>query len=109
VVAILGWLVLTVVSTYLYYWVPGITGQTPGKRLMGIEVVDATTGQYIGGWTSVARTFLSIINAMPLYLGWLWPLFDDRKQTFADKVVNSVVINCEKGKVLPLFPNGKPF
>jgi uncharacterized RDD family membrane protein YckC len=29
-----------------------------------------------------------------LYLGYLWPLWDPRKQTFADKIVGSVVVRA---------------
>jgi hypothetical protein len=27
-------------------------------------------------------------------LGYLWPLWDDRRQTFADKIMSTVVINA---------------
>ena len=35
-----------------------------------------------------------IASATPMvcYLGWLWPLWDRRNQTFADKIMNTVVI-----------------
>jgi len=49
-------------------------------------------GQVVGAGTSVGRGFLHIIDGLPLYLGYLWPLWDAKKQTFADKIVQTVVV-----------------
>ena len=35
---------------------------------------------------------MSIISAWPCYLGYLWMLWDDRRQTWQDKVANSIVV-----------------
>ena len=37
-----------------------------------------------------------ILDALPCYLGYLWPR-DRKRQTFADKIVKTVVINQPKG------------
>ena len=98
-------------ALYLNGWLPGITGQTPGKRLMGIEVVEVDTGLYIGGAKNIfLRNFLgSIVNGIPCYLGWFLPLVDSRNQTLADKIANTIVVKGNKGGFLPLFPDGNPF
>lgn len=109
-VLILGYLALLAAWIYLMPWGQGITGQTPGKRIMGIQVVKDGTGEFMGGGLGIGRWFASILNSLPLYLGWLWPLFDDKNQTFADKIVSTVVTQTDRPKkLLPLFPNGKPF
>ncbi|WUN50496.1 RDD family protein [Streptomyces sp. NBC_00306] len=36
-------------------------------------------------------------DSIACYLGWLWPLWDAKKQTFADKVCNTVVVKVPKG------------
>jgi uncharacterized RDD family membrane protein YckC len=36
--------------------------------------------------------FASFISANVFYLGYLWMLWDDKKQTWQDKVVTSVVV-----------------
>jgi uncharacterized RDD family membrane protein YckC len=71
----------------------GPTGQTLGKRVCNIRVVDATTGQPgIGIGRGIGRYFARILSAIPLGLGYLWMLWDDRKQTWHDKLVTTVVV-----------------
>ncbi len=49
-------------------------------------------GQVIGGGMGIARYILHILDAIPCYLGFLWPLWDAKKQTFADKILKTVVV-----------------
>jgi hypothetical protein len=37
-----------------------------------------------------------ILDSLPCYLGYLWPLWDAKRQTFADKVMGTVVIEQKK-------------
>jgi len=92
-VAALG-VILYVAAAFIgfyFAYLTGATGQSPAKRLMGIKVVNETTGQPIGGGMGIARSFIHIIDALPLYLGFLWPLWDPKRQTFTDKVLGTVV------------------
>jgi uncharacterized RDD family membrane protein YckC len=78
---------------FYWYFLEGKSGQTPGKKVMGIQVVNADTGQFIGGGMGIARYFVNgIVNGLPCYLGYLWPLWDAKKQTLGDKVMKTVVI-----------------
>jgi uncharacterized RDD family membrane protein YckC len=70
----------------------GGSGQTVGKRALGIRVADATTGQPIGTGRGVGRYFARWLSALPCYIGFLWPLWDDQSQAFHDKVVTTVVV-----------------
>lgn len=73
----------------------GATGQTLGKRICGIRVVDATTGQPgIGTGRGVGRYFARYLSALPLLLGYFWMLWDDKRQTWHDKLVTSVVVKA---------------
>jgi uncharacterized RDD family membrane protein YckC len=72
----------------------GSTGQSVGKKIVGTRLVRATDGQYIGGGLAIGRYFLHILDGLPCFLGYLWPLWDAKKQTFADKIVGSVVIKA---------------
>jgi len=99
IASILGLLVLLVVwlasaaaGIYLMY-LNGSTGQTPGKKVMGLKVVGETTGQVIGGGSGVARGFLHFVDAIICYIGFLFPLWDAKRQTLADKIIKSVVTN----------------
>lgn len=70
----------------------GIQGQTPGRKIMKISVVKEADGTYLGAGAGVGRAFLHILDALPLLLGYFWPLWDAKRQTFADKIIKSVVI-----------------
>jgi uncharacterized RDD family membrane protein YckC len=70
----------------------GRTGQTPGRKAAAITVVDKHTGQPIGAGKALGRYLFSIISGWPCYLGFLWMLWDADKQTWHDKIVNSIVV-----------------
>ena len=72
-------------------YLDGLTGQTPGKAIMGIRVVDIQ-GQVIGTGQGIGRKFAHILDAIVCGLGFLLPLIDDKRQTIADKVVNTYVV-----------------
>ena len=67
-------------------------GQTFGKRVLGIRVVDLSGGGPIGYGRATVRYFGRILSAIPLLLGFLWMLWDDQKQTWHDKFANSIVV-----------------
>ena len=45
------------------------------------------------GWAFL-RSILHILDALPCYLGFLWPIWDSQKQTFADKIMSTYVIQA---------------
>ena len=45
----------------------------------------------------VLRHFAHILDMLPCMIGFLWPLWDAKRQTFADKVIGTFVINQPKG------------
>ena len=49
-------------------------------------------GSYVGGGTAFLRELAHVIDGLPCYLGYLWPLWDDKRQTFADKICSTVVV-----------------
>jgi uncharacterized RDD family membrane protein YckC len=72
----------------------GRTGQSVGKQVLGTKLVSLQTGQPIGAGMAFLRQLCHILDALPCYLGYLWPLWDSRRQTFADKIVSSVVVRA---------------
>jgi uncharacterized RDD family membrane protein YckC len=69
------------------------TGQTIGKRALNIRVIRQDTGQLLTGGQALGReAFAYFVSGQIFYLGYLWMLWDDQKQTWHDKVVNSVVV-----------------
>lgn len=87
---------LAVAGVGLWYWAEfeGRRGQTLGKKAMGIKTVDATSGELIGAGRAIGRYFARILSAMVCYLGYLWMLWDDRRQTWHDKIVTSIVVRA---------------
>jgi len=68
----------------------GRTGQTIGKTAMRIVLVSTTTGKPVGAASALAREIAHLVDGV-LCIGYLWPLWDVRKQTLADKVVGTMV------------------
>ncbi|MFJ5921985.1 RDD family protein [Kitasatospora sp. NPDC092948] len=85
-VALVGWLIL------LYRL--GTTGQTPGKSAMGIRVARESDGQNIGFGMAIVRFLCHIVDGF-CCIGYLWPLWDEKKQTFADKIMSTVVVRTK--------------
>ncbi len=87
--------ILSIVAGMLYYGLleGGPTGQTIGKRACGILVVDADSGQPgIGTGRGIGRYFARWLSQLVLYLGYLWMLWDPKKQTWHDKLARTVVV-----------------
>jgi uncharacterized RDD family membrane protein YckC len=72
------------------------TGQTVGNRAPGIAVRDVDTGEAIGLGRSFTRWLvrfaLYVALIIPGIVNDLFPLWDARRQTIADKAARSVVI-----------------
>ena len=77
---------------YSIYFVGGPSGQTPGRRALGIRVIDFRTGGPIGYGRAALRYVGSLLSGWLCYLGYLWMLWDGEKQTWHDKMANSVVV-----------------
>jgi uncharacterized RDD family membrane protein YckC len=70
----------------------GITGQSFGRRLTRTMLVKIGTGAPIGFGTALLR---QVCHLVEFGIGFLWPLWDRRRQTFADKIVGSIVVHVE--------------
>lgn len=95
-IAIAGLLYLIGIVAYVIFRAraEGSTGQTIGKKALGIKTVDATTGQPIGTGRAVGRFFSYIISGFICDLGFLWALWDPNKQAWHDKIVSTVVVKA---------------
>ncbi|WP_280397507.1 RDD family protein [Nocardia carnea] len=70
----------------------GITGRTLGKRITGQILIDPGTGRPVGAGRALLRQLAHIADALPCYLGYFWPLFDEQRRTFADIAARTVVV-----------------
>jgi uncharacterized RDD family membrane protein YckC len=88
-----GYLLAIVVDViYFGYFEGSPSGQTPGKRALGIRVLDFRTGGSIGHGRAVLRFFARWLSQLVFYLGYFWMLWDREKQTWHDKIAGDVVV-----------------
>ncbi len=73
----------------------GTTGSSIGKSVMKFKVVSERTGQPIGFGMSVVRQLAHVVDAIICYIGYLFPLWDAKRQTLADKIISTVCLPTE--------------
>jgi uncharacterized RDD family membrane protein YckC len=85
---------LNILVGALYYPLQegGVTGQTIGKRLCGIRVVDETDGRTVDVSRALIRYLVSLVSGFVCLLGYLWMLWDPRRQTWHDKASRTLVV-----------------
>ena len=89
----IGYVLAVAIGVVYYGYLEGsASGQTVGKRGMGIRVCDLRAGGSIGHGRAVGRYFARILSAIPIFLGYFWMLWDGERQTWHDKIVGSVVV-----------------
>lgn len=85
----------------------GTTGQSIGKKFMKFKVVSEQTGQPIGFLMSLVRQIAHIVDGLICYIGYLFPLWDPKRQTLADKIMTTVCLPVDQQ--LPYPPQQQPF
>jgi uncharacterized RDD family membrane protein YckC len=86
----------TLVSlAYFTYFEGGATGQTIGKKALGIRVYDFRQGGPIGYGRALLRQIGKYISFFVILLGYLWMLWDKEKQCWHDKIAGSVVVPAD--------------
>ena len=71
----------------------GRTGQTWGRQIVGNKVIRVDNGDVPGIGRALGRElFAWIVSASILYLGYLWMIWDDDRQTWHDKVAGTIVV-----------------
>jgi uncharacterized RDD family membrane protein YckC len=83
---------LVAVIAYFVVLEGGPTGQTLGKRAMGIRVVSFEDGGPIGYGRAFIRYIGRIVSSIVIFLGYFWMLWDKERQTWHDKFANAVVV-----------------
>lgn len=101
-------LISWVLPAVAYIWLWHKLRATPGKMLVGAEVVDATTGETISLKQAVIRYLGYFLSTAPLCLGLIWVAFDTRKQGWHDKIAGTVVVRRKGGRTQPVQFKGSP-
>lgn len=88
---------LTGLLVFLTIWavnrclLQGLTGRSVGRMMTRTRLITAEEQKRPGVFRSGARDVAGVLNTLPLLLGWLWPLWDEKRQTFVDKMAGTVV------------------
>lgn len=79
------------ISCFYFTLFHGSTGQTIGKKIMGLKVVPVADSMM-----TYKKAFIRyigyIISEIPLFLGFLWIVFDKDKQGWHDKIAGTFVV-----------------
>jgi Mce-associated membrane protein len=74
---------------------PWLTGWSLGRAVFGIAV-RRPDGSPVGLGRLALRDLAHLLDTAPLVIGWLWPLWDPRRRTFADLLVRTEVHNVDR-------------
>jgi Mce-associated membrane protein len=69
---------------------PALHGWNLGRALMGIAVV-RPDGASPGVGRLLCRDLAHLLDTLSVFVGWLWPLWDPRRRTFADLLLRTEV------------------
>ena len=78
---------------------PAIVGWSLGRALLGIDVVQQD-GTAVGLGRLMLRELAHLLDTLSVFVGWLWPLWDSRRRTFADLLLQTEV-HCVDGERRP--------
>lgn len=92
----LGALYILAVAIYNRWYKGGTTGQTIGRGVAGVKLVRERDGQVLGAGMAFVRDLAHIVDSVICYVGWLFPLWDSKRQTIADKIMSTVVVTVPK-------------
>ena len=75
-----------------YGYRQGTTGCSIGKSVLKFKVVSEDTGKPLGFGSSVLRQIAHLADAVICGVGYLFPLWDAKRQTLADKMMSTVCL-----------------
>lgn len=96
-ISVLGVVFLLMLSNRLL--LPAVTGWSLGRGLFGAAVV-RRDGEVPGPWRLLLRDLAHVLDTASV-VGWLWPLWDSRRRTFADLLLRTEVRRAEPGEAPP--------
>ncbi|HET7665525.1 MAG TPA: RDD family protein, partial [Mycobacterium sp.] len=84
--------VMTAVNRLVLPW---LTGWSLGRAVFGIAV-RTRDGKPVGLARLVGRDLTHLLDTAALFIGWLWPLWDRRRRTFADLLLRTEVQQVDR-------------
>ncbi len=65
---------------------------TPGKMVLGLQVIDLETGGKLSVGQAIGRYLSYYLSTLVFMLGFIWVAFDARKQGWHDKLAGTAVV-----------------
>ena len=93
VLALLAFVVFAIGASCRMFIQRGHLGYDAGDRVSGQALIKEATGAPMGSGVNVfVRQLAHIVDSLICYIGWLFPLWDAKRQTIGDKIMGTVVI-----------------
>ena len=84
-----------VLNIFYFTYFFGTTGQTPGKKIFGLKVIQKS-GEPMTLGLGFLRWVGYLISGMVFYLGFIWIGFDSKKQGWHDKIAGTLVVRTRQ-------------
>jgi uncharacterized RDD family membrane protein YckC len=97
----LAWAVGVAYLIWNFGYRQGTTGSSVGKSVLKFKVISEVTGQPIGFGMSVVRALAHFVDAIICFIGFLFPLWDSKRQTLADKIMTTVCLPVDDAERRP--------
>ncbi len=94
VIIVIGWILAALYEPLMTGRSGVHNGQTLGMQIAGIRITNLQSGQITKGQAWGRYLFKALISGLVFYLGYLWMLWDTNKQTWHDKVANTLVLRA---------------
>ena len=94
-ILIFTWIFYAAMTIAYFTYFHGTTGRTPGKMLLGLQVL-STDGTSISFGVAFLRVVGYLVSGAFFNIGFIWAAFDKRKQGWHDKIADTVVIIREQ-------------
>lgn len=104
-------MIIVVLVAYggFFFWLLS-KGTTPGKWLIGVNVVGKLDGNYPGLWRMILREIVGkFVSGLFLGFGYFWAIWDKDSQSWHDKIAGTVVVRIEKPILLSRMLIGATF
>lgn len=94
ILCILSWLIGFAFEIWNQAWRLSKTGQSLGRKIIGIKAVNAKTGDLLAMGPAFIK---ALVSAFAGLISAIWMLFDDDERTLSDKASEAAVIKVPKG------------
>jgi len=82
------------ISMFYFTYFHGIVGQTPGKMILRLKVLQAN-GQDLKPGIAFLRWVGYIVSGLAFNLGFIWIAFDAQKRGWHDMIARTIVVRLE--------------